>query len=115
MSNCPLAIVDLSMAVQMNDISIIFKNACEHVVHHLVGGLVLLFVVPVHLFNHLALSLNAHLQGQRNRIQDRREIQLLKREQIQMKEPVFLLPWRKKKGGCVALFQFPTKVVVEQF
>ena len=103
------------MAVQMNDISIIFKNACEHIVHHLFGGLVLLFVVPVHLFNHLALSLNAHLQGQRNRIQDRREIQLLKREQIQMKEPVFLLPWRKKKGGCVALFQFPTKLVVEQF
>ena len=23
--------------------------------------------------------------------------------------------WRKKKGGCVALFQFPTKLVVEQF
>ena len=30
-------------------------------VQHLVGGLVLLFVVQVHLFNHLALSRNAHL------------------------------------------------------
>ena len=37
------------------------SRACEHVVHHLVGGLVLLFVVPVYLFNHLALSRNAHL------------------------------------------------------
>ena len=103
------------MAVQMNDISIIFKNACEHVVHHLVGGLVLLCVVPVHLFNHLALSRNAHFQGQGNRFQDRREIQLLKTEQIQLKEPVFLQPGRKKKGGCVTLLQPPTKVVVEQF
>ena len=42
----------------------------------------------------------AHLQGQRNRIQDRQEILLLKREQILMKEPVFLLMEEEEGGLC---------------
>ena len=58
--------------------------------------------VQVHLFNHLSLSLNAHLQGQRNRFQDRREILLLKTEQIQLKESVSLQPGGRR-GGAVSL------------
>ena len=55
--------------------------------------------VQVHLFNHLALSLNAHLQGQRNRFQDRREILLLKTEQIQLKESVSLQTGGRRRGA----------------
>merc|ERR1712004_222787 len=62
--------------------------------------------VQVHLFNHLSLSLNAHLQGQRNRFQDRREILLLKTEQIQLKESVSLQPGGRR-GGAVSLCSSP--------
>ena len=55
------------------------------------------------------------LESQRVIYSDCLEILLLKTEQIQLKESVFLQPGRKKKGGCVALLQPPTKVVVEQF